>query len=184
VLKHFNWVGASSPPDPWFTREVLYIAPYGFDPLVERQNTTRWQNTTHCTQSFLSHGLRAQDRGRVGASGTFVGVGVHLLGWRPAITFLGSVFDTTSRYCSIVFLYYLWLERCADGGSEDRHCILYALHRMGRLHRQALCRLAPASMPLGIIYFDCLLFYILSTYSHTMLDQILSWIFPLICFYF
>jgi hypothetical protein len=26
----------------------------------------------------------------------------------------------------------------------------------------------------GIIYFDCLLFYILSTYSHTMLDQILS----------
>jgi hypothetical protein len=72
-LKHFNCAGASSPPDPWLTREVLYIAPSGFDPSVERQNTTR------CTQSFPSHGLRAQDCGRVGASETFVGVGVHLL---------------------------------------------------------------------------------------------------------
>jgi hypothetical protein len=29
-------------------------------------------------------------------------------------------------------------------GKEDRHCYLSALHRAGRLHRQVLCRLAPA----------------------------------------
>jgi hypothetical protein len=45
-----------------------------------------------------------------------------------------------------------------------------------------LCRLAPAWMPLGIIY--CLLFLILSAYSHTMVDQFLSWTLPLLCLYF
>jgi hypothetical protein len=31
---------------------------------------------------------------------------IYLLRWRPVITFLGSVFDTSTRYCSVVFLYY------------------------------------------------------------------------------
>jgi hypothetical protein len=39
-------------------------------------------------------------------------------------------------------------------GSEDRHCNLSAWHRAGQLHQQALCRLAPAWMPLGITSFE------------------------------
>jgi hypothetical protein len=45
---------------------------------------------------------------------------VHLLGWRPAITFLGSVFDTSTRYwCSVVFLYCSW----SVGFLYTRYCL-------------------------------------------------------------
>jgi hypothetical protein len=174
LLANKCW-SASSPPDPWLTREPLYITPSGFDPKVERQNTTR------CTQSFPAHGLRAQDRGRVGASRTFVRVGVHLLGWRPTITFLGNVFDTTTRYCSIVFLFVIGALCC---WRERRSTLHPFCTSSGTTTPKALCRLASAWMPLCIIYFDCLLFYILSTYSQTMLDQIFSWTLPLVCFCF
>jgi hypothetical protein len=41
--------------------------------------TLRLTETTRCTQTFPSHGLHAQDLGRVGASETFAGVRVSLL---------------------------------------------------------------------------------------------------------
>jgi hypothetical protein len=87
---------ATAPPTPlplvaFGLPENLYIWP--------RLVTLRLREITRCTQTFPSHGLRAHDLGRVGASETFV-VRVRLLGWRPAITFLGSSFSTTTRYCS------------------------------------------------------------------------------------
>jgi hypothetical protein len=123
-----------------------------------------------CTGSWESRSLR--DIRRSQSSSARVKTDDHVFG------------ECLRHDYSLSLLYCSWLEHCAAGGSEDRHCILSALHRVGRLHRQALCRLAPASMPLGIIYLHCFLVYILSTYSHTMLDQILSWILPLVCFYF
>jgi hypothetical protein len=106
VRSHKCWststpsAGVISPPVSSLTREVLYNAQSGIGSVIE-------QNTTRSKQIFPSHGLRAQVCGRVGASRTIRRSRIHLLGWRPANTFLGSVFDTSTRicYCSVDFLF-------------------------------------------------------------------------------
>jgi hypothetical protein len=67
---------ASAPPAPFpllafGLPENPYIRP--------RLVILREIETTRCAQIFPSHGLRAQDLGRVGASEMFVGFGVRLL---------------------------------------------------------------------------------------------------------
>ena len=65
---------------------------------------------------------------------------VHLLRWRPTITFLRSV--RKRHHYSLRPLFSWW---CGD-----RHCFRSALHRARRLHQQALCRLVHPALPLDI----------------------------------
>jgi hypothetical protein len=137
--------GVSSPPVSSLTREVLYIAPI-------RIGSSRRKLVAH--QTFSSHGLRAQVCGRVGASGTSsassssarVKTGDHIFG-----EFLRHVYSFRDVFCNVLLLgvVFLFMQ-----GSKDRHCNLSARHRAGRLYHQALCRLAPAWMPLGITSFE------------------------------
>jgi hypothetical protein len=68
---------ASSPPMPF----PLLALGLPEKPYIRLRLVILWlQDTTRCTQIFPSHGLRAQDLGRVEASEMFVGVGVRQLG--------------------------------------------------------------------------------------------------------
>jgi hypothetical protein len=129
VLKHFNsGADVPSPPISSLTREVLYIAPSGIGS-VGRQNTT-----TRCTQTFASHGLRAQVCGRVGAFGTFVGVGFICSGEDRQSRFWGvsstRLLATGARSSSSTVRDQSASSTRATAweGSEDRHCNLSALH--------------------------------------------------------
>jgi hypothetical protein len=66
----------SAPPTPF----PLLALGLPENPYIRLRLVILWlRETTRCTLIFPSHGLRAQDLGRVGASETFVGVGVRLL---------------------------------------------------------------------------------------------------------
>jgi hypothetical protein len=93
----------------------------------------RLRDTTRCTQIFpwlartgpwKSRSLR--DVRRIQSSLARVKTGDHVF---------GSATRMTTRYFFFLFV---------AGSSEHRHCFLSALHRVGRLHRQVLCQLAPA----------------------------------------
>jgi hypothetical protein len=105
-------------------------------------------------QTFPSHGLCAQVCGRVGAFGTFIGVEFICSGedrWSRFWECLRHVYSFRDVFCNMLLLGVIFLFM---QGNEDRHCNLSARHRAGRLHQQALCRLAPAWMPLGITSFE------------------------------
>jgi hypothetical protein len=153
-----------TPPGSWLTREPLYKAPSGH-PVVATNNTLLHTDIPipwlARTGPWESRSLR--DVRRIQSLPARVKTGDHVFGecYQHDYSVLLLPVHGSTRYCS-------WSDRCATGRSEHLHCFLSALHRAGQLHRQVLCRLAPAWMPLGIIY--CLLFIIWSTYLHTMID--------------
>jgi hypothetical protein len=127
--KCFNCVGAPSPPDSWLTREVLYIAPSGFDSSGDRRQQLAAYNASRpmaCAHKTMEEWSRS--------SSARVKTCNHVFG-----ECLQQLATARSSSCTVRVC-----RTAASEGSEDRHCYLSALHRAGRLHRQVLYRLASA----------------------------------------